>query len=81
MMMSCSMQRAAARAAARKRREGATASAKEGDSAEGENWDSVEPMEVLEGRAAQERAGANDGELEDKFSELDETSEDPSALR
>lgn len=65
------MQRAEARAAARKRKGGG------GEEGEDENWESVESMTVREGRAA----GAHDGELQDKFSELDESSEEPGALR
>lgn len=74
MMMSCLMQRAAVRAVARKRKEEAANTNEGGDVTEGENWESVEPMEVLEG------GGASDGG--DKFSELDQYSaENPNALR
>ena len=73
------MQRAVARAKARQRRErGLEEKDKEKDGgAEEENWEAVEPMEVLEGGGS-----GGDSSAEGKFGELDQFSADnPSALR
>lgn len=69
------MQRATVRLAALKRAEKGGAD-KEGDGAE-ENWEGVEPMEVLEG------AGASTGSATwaEKYPELEESSDDPGSLR
>lgn len=70
-----------ARAAARRRRDEGKeeGGAKDGDGAEGENWQAVESMEVLEGGGGKGGGGASE---ESKFSELDRYSaDDPSALR
>jgi hypothetical protein len=76
----CVIQRAVARAEARRRREeGVDNQEEEGEEkgeGEEENWEVVEPMEVLEG------GGGSGGGDEEKFDELDRFSADnPSALR
>lgn len=75
-----SIQRAVARVAARKKRKAAPGASADnaGEDKEGENWESVEPMEeVLDGGGTNESAA----DEQDRYGELDQSSDNPVNLR